>query len=213
MTVGLVIFFVLVMLPVVGRLVLLRARHSGEHGAAASHDRLQDQVVEDVRRRLESIATAVSGRVKDGPSLRTSRGVMTLAASRAPAELAIDIAKFSGPCGVPGSLTVIRAEDRQKLVATKGLHPVTIEDAEGARRYVALASDAVAGRRWIRREVALRLRALEEAVRARCRIQVVHGSASVLAFRGLAKAEELKSFHEGAVAVIDALDAASRPPA
>ena len=207
MTPAAIAIAVILIISVVGRFVRLRARQVGKYGAAAAMDRLKKQVDEDVRARLSWVAAAVSGEVEEGPSLRTGRGLLTLVASRAPAELVIDVAKFSGPSGLKGALTVVRAEDLSKLVGTKGLRRVAIEDPEAATRYVAFASDAEAGRRWVSREFAGRLRALEEAVRARCRVQVVHGNAAILAFRGLAGADELKSFHDGAVAVLEALEA------
>jgi hypothetical protein len=194
---------ILLLIPIVGGYYLAR-------GKAKSMDRLRNQVDGDVRKRLESIAAAVGGRIVDGPALETPRGLLALLASGAPAILAIDIAKFSAKTTLEGALTVVRAEDAKKVIATKNLRPVPIKDPDVARRYLALASDETLGGRWVSPDFAGKLQALETSVRARCRLQLSHGLVMIQAFRGLSKPDELRAFYDGALAVVDALTAASQ---
>jgi hypothetical protein len=196
----------LAVIPIIGGYYLTR-------GKAKSLDRLQDQVEGDVRRRLESIAAAVGGRVIDGPALETPRGQMALLASKAPASMVIDLARFSARTALEGALTVVRVEDARKIIATKNLRPVPLKDPAIAQRYVALASDETQGARRVSPAFTEKLQALETSARARCRLQVAHGLITIQAFRGMAKPEELKAFYEGSLAAVDALEAADRPPA
>src|SRR5262249_43398428 len=145
---------ILAIVPIIGGYYLTR-------GKAKSHQRLQHQVGDDVRGRLQSIAGAVGGRVIDGPALETARGQLALLASKAPAVMVIDVAKFSAKSALEGALTVVRVEDAKKIIATKNLRPVPLKDPAVAQRYVALASDETLGSRWVSAELAEKLQALE----------------------------------------------------
>jgi hypothetical protein len=191
-------------LPVLGGYFLLR-------GKVKSMDRLKKQVEGDVSSRLASIAQAVGGTLVEGPSLEMPRGRMSLVASKAPESMVIDLAKFTAKTALAGTMTVVRIEDVKKVIATKHLRPLLGHPF--SEKYHALVSDEEQGRRWLSAEFVGKLSALEGAVRARCRVQVANGTATVLAFRGLAKVEELKSFCDGSIAVVEALDASSRPSA
>jgi hypothetical protein len=191
-------------LPVLGGYYLLR-------GKVKSLDRLKKQVEGDVANRLASIASAVGGSVVEGPALETPRGRMSLVASKAPESMVIDLAKFAAKSSLAGAMTVVRVEDSKKVIATKNLRPLLGHPFEA--KYHALVSDEEQGRRWLSPEFAGKLAALEGAVRARCRVQVANGTVTVLAFRGLAKAEELRSFCDGSIGVIEALEASISPPA
>jgi hypothetical protein len=193
----------LAIVPMIGGYYLTR-------GKAKSLDRLQQQVEGDIRNRLESIATSVGGSVIEGPVLETARGQLALAASKAPASMVIDVAKFSAKTALEGALIVVRTEDAKKVIVTKNLRPVPLKDPEIARRYLALASDETLGGRWVSPEFAEKLQALEASVRARCRLQLSHGQVTIQAFRGMAKPDELKAFYDRSLAVIDALNASSR---
>jgi hypothetical protein len=190
----------LAIIPIIGGYYVTR-------GKAKSLDRLQNQVEGDVRNRLQSIADAVGGRVVDGPALETSRARLELLASGAPAIMAIDIARIKAKTPLEGALTVVRVEDAKKVIATKNLRPLSLKDPAIAQRYVALASDETRGGRWVSADFAEKLQALETSIRARCRVQLSHGTILIQAFRGMAKPEELRAFYDGALAVVDALEA------
>lgn len=193
----LIILLCIAVVPVLGGYYLIR-------GKAKSLDRLKNQVDGDVAKRLDSIAEAVGGSVIDGPALEVLRGQMSLIASKAPSSMVIDVAKFSGKTVLPGSLTVVRVEDAKKVMATKNLK--VLAEHPFSARYHVLVSDEVQERVWKSSGIAAALEALETGVRARCRLQVVHGTATIHAFRGMAKADELLAFCKGAIAVLDALD-------
>jgi hypothetical protein len=191
------ILLCMIAFPALGGYYLIR-------GKAKSLDRLKEQVHDDIRNRLLSMD--VLGNIVDGPALETLRGQMSLVPSQAPASMVIDVAKFSAKTALEGSMTVVRAEDAKKVIATKNLRPVATDPAV-AERYHVLASEEEFGRRCTSTSVVEKLRALETEVRARVRVQIVHGSLTILAFRGLKKPEELRAFYNGSVAFLDALEA------
>jgi len=187
----------MIVFPAIGGYYVVR-------GKVKSLDRLKDQVDEDMRKRLMSMD--ILGNIVDGPAFETLRGQMSLVASKAPAVMVIDVAKFSAKTTLEGSLTVVRVEDAKKVIATKNLRPIALDPA-AAERYQALATDEALGRRCVNADFVEKLRALETNVRARARFQMVNGSVTILAFRGLAKPDELRAFYNGAVGVLDALEA------
>ncbi len=182
------VWIFLALFPVAGGFYLMRGR-------VKSLNNLQKSVENDVQKRLMLIAGSVNGNIVDGPALETLRGRMMLLASQAPANLVIDLAKFTGPVSTPGALTVVRVEDAKKVIATKGLRPVTLDPAL-AESHRAFASDEEQGRKWMNADLAGKLKALDAAVRGRTRLQVL-------------KAEELKAFYDGCVAVLDSLNASA----
>ncbi len=203
------IWFALLAITILGAIArsIESPKDSEVYGGPARRE-LKEVFDEEVRRRLMLISGALNGNIIDGPAIETLRGRLYLQASGAPMDLDIDLVKFSAPTGIKGSLTVVRIEDLKKVIATKSLRRIGLDPAI-AERYAAFASDESKGRRWLSPEVVEKLRALETAVRARARIQMANGTLSILAFRGLAKTDELRAFYEGAVAVADALEASA----
>lgn len=193
---------ILVIIPAIGGFYLTR-------GKSKSLDRLKFRVDDDIRKRLASIAEGCKGKVIAGPALETGRGLMVLVASKAPENMVVDLAKFSSKTASNGAMTVVRIEDAGKVIATKHLRPLTLKDSRIAERYRVLVSDETRGQTWMTQDFAAKLQALETAVRARCRIQMANGTVTIMAFRGLAKSEELQAFYDGSVAVLDALEAAA----
>jgi len=194
----------MIVVPAIGGFYLSR-------GKAKTLARLKAKLTADIRNRLTSIAREVGGSVSEGAVLDTARGKMSLVASKAPESYVVDLAKFVGKTDLSGAVTVVRREDASKVIATRNLRVLEPKDPMMAEHYHVLVSDVEEGQRWATAKLAEKLRALETGVRARCRVQVAGGTATVFVFRNLAKAEELKAFYDGAVGVIDALDGSSRP--
>jgi hypothetical protein len=172
-------------------------------GRARSIDRAGDESLGSILRRLESAATLLGGSLVEGPALQTSTGRLTLLATRAPQEPAIDVAKFTVALASPFALTVIPLADAAKALQTRTLRGVELGDPAIAASYKVLASDADFGRRIATPELIARLQALDVSVQARARLQVAPHGATVLVERGLERPEELKAFHDGSVSVIE----------
>ena len=177
-------------------------------GRARSLDRLQRDVEDDVRRRLESVAAEVGGRIAEGPSLRSGDGVMMLQASRAPESMVIDLVKFSGPLATPQLLTILPMQDAAKAIANRNLKPVKPDDPAIAAAWKILASDEAFARAAVTRELIRHLEELNRFARVRARVQVAGRSMTVTATRGLSKPEELKAFHDSSVAILGCLRSA-----
>jgi hypothetical protein len=191
---------ILMIVPVMGGIYLAR-------GKARTLRRLEAGLGADIRNRLSAAGREVNGDLAaDGRSLTTPQGVMTLAASKAPESFVIDLAKFAGKTSLEGALTIVRKEDAGKVIASKALQVLTPRDPKVAERYHVLVSDVDQGQRWANAKLADALQALETTVRAKIRLQVIHATATLIVFRGLAKPEELKSFYDAAVLVLNVLE-------
>lgn len=181
----------------IGRWYLVR-------GKVRSLERLKRESEAEIERRLRSIPDAYNGSIVAGPALETLHGTLSLLASKAPESYLIDTAKFTA--AVPGDkqLVVVRVEDLKKVMA-KGLKAVIPEDPDIAQTYAILASDADHGKPFARPAFIGRLRSLDQAVKGRCRLTVVRGTATLLLNRGLAKPEEIQAFFDGCVDVVAAV--------
>jgi len=192
--------FILMIVPVMGGIYLAR-------GKARTLRRLESGVGADIRNRLSALGREVQGELSpDGRSLTTPKGVMTLVASKAPESFVIDTTKFAGKTSLEGALTIVRKEDAAKVIATKTLQVLTPKDPKVGERYYVLVSDLEQGQRWANAKLADSLESLEKSVRAKIRLQVVHATATLIVFRGLAKPDELKAFYDAAVMVLDVLE-------
>ena len=160
-------------------------------------NKMDSSTDDEVERRLEPLAAEVGGTIVDGPGLKTPHGMLVLYASKAPKEFVIDSTKFSST--VPGTqqLTIARVEDAKKVISTKGQTKMTPEDPELAASHLYFASDEAFGRRCMEPTFAGRLKALDAAVRGRCRITLARGNATVWLGRGLSSPEELRAFYDG----------------
>jgi hypothetical protein len=174
-------------------------------GRARSIRRLERDVEDDIRRRLESVAAEVGGRVAEGPSLRSADGVMMLIASRAPQSLVVDLVKFTGPVATPHLLTLLPMRDAAKAIAHRNLKPVTPVDPSIAATWKVLSSDDGFARAAVTRELIRHLEELNRFARVRARVQVAGEAMTITALRGLSTPEELKAFHDGSVAVLGCL--------
>lgn len=204
MVVWIWILIALVVIPALGGFYVHR-------GKARTLARLEAQFTADIRNRLTSISQDVGGTLLDATTLETPQGRVVLAASKAPAEYVIDVAKFVGKTALKGNMTVVRREDSAKVIATRSLMVLTPRDPQVAERYHILVSDVEEGQRWASAKLCDSLRELETAVRARCRLQMGGGLATISVFRGLAKTEELRAFYDRSVAVVAALEEAAGP--
>ena len=96
-----IILVLMITFPALGGYYVVRGR-------AKSLDRLKTQVEDDMRNRLMLISQDVMGNIIDGPGLETLKGQMSVAASKAPASMVIDVAKFTAKVPLDGALTVVR---------------------------------------------------------------------------------------------------------
>jgi len=197
----LALILVLVIVPAIGGFYFVR-------GKARSLKRLEATVAGDIQNRLAAAGRLVEGTVSvDGRSLETKRGVVTLAASKAPESFVIDLTKFAGKTALRGALTIVRKEDAATVTASKSLQILYSKDPTVAARYHVLVSDVEEGQRWATSKLTDALEGVEAAVRTKIRLQVAHATATVIVFRGLSKADELKAFHDAAVRVLEELEA------
>lgn len=166
-------------------------------GRVRSVTKLNTSVDDEVERRLEPLAAEVGGAIVSGPALKSPHGMLVLYASKAPKEFVIDATKFSST--VPGTqqITIARVEDDKKVISTKGLTKLTPEDPELAASHLFFASDEAFARRCMEPKFAGRLKALDAAVRGRCRLTLARGNATVWLGRGLSSPEELRAFYDG----------------
>jgi len=166
-------------------------------GRVRSVQKLDTGADAEVERRLEPLAAEVGGQLIDGPALKTDHGMLVMYASKAPKDFVIDSTKFTS--AVPGTqqVTIARVEDAKKVIATKGLQKLTPEDPELAKSHLYFASDEAFGRRCMDATFMGRLKALDAAVRGRCRITLARGTATVWLGRGLSAPEELRAFYDG----------------
>jgi hypothetical protein len=181
----------------VGRWYLVR-------GKIRTLERLKRESDAEIERRLRLILDTCNGSIVEGPALQTPHGKLALIASKAPESYLIDTAKFTAPVRGERQLAVVRVEDVRKVMA-KGLKAVIPQDEEIAQSYAVLGSDTSYGRPFTKPGFIDRLRRLDEAVKGRCRLMVVRGSATVLLTRGLASPEELKAFYDGCVEIVSAV--------
>jgi hypothetical protein len=191
----LLVIFVMVAIPAIGGWYLLRGKYR-------SFNRLQDQVTDDVRKRLQSIAAEVGGTLTAEPSLDVPAGKVTLHASKAPESFVIDTAKFVASTRVPHQLTIVRVEDARKVVSTKGMIALKSAEPQDQQTHLFFASDEGFGRRCMEPEVVEALRTLDRGVRSRCRVMLANGTLTIVAARGLSKPEELVAFTQGCAAVV-----------
>lgn len=191
------VLIILAAIPVLGALYLTI-------GKSRSVDRLRRQAEEDVCRRLESIMSDVEGRLVEGPALETRAGVLWLIASRAPQSMVIDLAKFTATLATSNSLIVVATPDAGKVPARR-LQVVTPDDPGIAAMYQVFASDEAWARSVVNSKLVDKLRDVDRVVRARSRLNLINGTASIHAQRGLAKPEEIKAFYDSCVAVITCL--------
>jgi hypothetical protein len=173
-----------------------------------SLDRLAHDVEADVRGRLGSIADSVGGRIVEGPALKSPAGWLTLLASQAPKNLVIDVTKFTAAVGTSQLLTIAGVADAKKIIQTKNMHPVKVDDPEIGKTHLVLSSDESFARAVVTSKLIGQIQALDHAVRARTRLQMAGGRAVILATRGLSKPEEIKAFHDGCAEVIGVLTSA-----
>ena len=187
---------ILILIPLIGAAFLAI-------GKAKSLKRLESQAGDEVRRRLESIASDVGGTVVEGPALETEKGSLSLIAS-SPKSRVIDVARFTSNLSTAHQLLVVAVQDAGKA-PTRGLREVTPDDPAVAFTYKVFATDEAWARSVVNSKLAERLRAVDAVVRARSRLQIARGKATITAVRGLAKPEELRAFYDSCVAVVDCI--------
>ena len=176
-------------------------------GKLTSINRRHRQLEYEIRSRLQSIASEVEGELIAGPELRTRRGRLVLLASKAPEIMTIDVAKFTAPLDSPGQLTVVPIQDAKKVIHTRALRPLAMNDPAIDSVYAILASDEALARRLVTPALIEKLQALDRSAKLRSRLQISPSGATLLAARGLAEAHELKAFHEVCADVVDVLRA------
>jgi len=159
--------------------------------------KLENGAEEEGERRLEPLAAEVGGTLVAGPGLKTDHGLLMLYPSKAPKDFVIDATKFTSTVPWTLQITIARVEDAKKVIATKGLQKLTPEDPELAKSHLFFASDEAFGRRCMDPRFCGRLKALDAAVRGRCRLTLARGTATVWLRRGLSTPEELRAFYEG----------------
>ncbi|HEV3029921.1 MAG TPA: hypothetical protein VG457_20245 [Planctomycetota bacterium] len=199
----LLIIFVMVAIPAIGGWYLVRGKNR-------SVSRLQGQVNEDVRKRLESIASEVGGTITPEPALILPSGKVTLFASKAPESFVIDTAKFVAPTPALFPMTIVRVEDAKKVVSSKGLIALKSAESKDQQTHVFFASDEPFGRRCMEPELVDALRSLDRKVRGRCRVMMAKGTLAIVLARGLAEPEELVAFCQGCAAVASRIADRSR---
>jgi len=122
--------------------------------------------------------------------------------------MVIDVAKFAAPIRTHHLLTVVSLPDAGKVIQNKNLHRVKPDDPEIAKEYAVFSSDEAWARAAVTSKLISRMEAVNRGVRARLRVQVAGGKAVLVALRGLADPDELRSFHDGCAGVLSELNSA-----
>lgn len=194
----LLVIVILVAIPAIGGWYLVRGRNR-------SLRTLQSKIQDDVRQRLESIASEVGGSLTAEPALETLLGKLTLFASKAPESFVIDTAKFVAATRAPQQLTIVRVEDAKKVLSTKGLIALKSADPKDQETHLFFASDEAFGRRCMEPEFLDALRTLDRGVKARGRVMLAKGTLTIMVARGLSKPEELTAFYQGCATIVHRL--------
>ncbi len=181
--------------PVLGALYLARGR-------MRSLDQMRERIEGDCRCRLECVATALAGKLIDGPALQTAAGVISLRASRAPQSMVIDQTVFAAPAAGGHVLSIVGKPDSACAIRSRFIRPVPSLDPDLLAGYLVTSSDEGFARTVVTRPLLDALRSLDTRIRGRTQLRVTGGAIAIVVNRGLSTPGELLAFHEGCGEVV-----------